>query len=110
MSSKKEMRNGIARVIHQHRLDGFSSGELADAILDVMDPWIREDERAKMLDVTVRVTGEIQERGRVLGREEMLAELRTELVNAPLHYREVPAMTISELIMILDRVEEKERA
>jgi len=103
------MRSGIARVIHHHRLDGFSAGELADAILDVMDPWIREDERAKMLDVTVRVTGEIQERGRILGREEMLALVREQLVAAPLHYREVPAMTISELIMIMDRIEDGER-
>jgi len=79
------------------------------AILEAVEPVIREDEQAKLKDTTVRVTGEIQERGRILGREQMLALVREQLVAAPLHYREVPAMTISELIMIMDRIEDGER-
>lgn len=47
------MASIVANVIHQHRLDGFTARELAFAILDKVEPKIREDERRQ-----IRLDGE----------------------------------------------------
>lgn len=44
-TTRTELADAIAEVIHQHRLDGFTSRELAFAILDEAEQVIRADER-----------------------------------------------------------------
>jgi len=54
--NRTELAHVIATVIHQHRLDGFTSRELAFAILDKAEPLIRTDERGKWLAYDEGVT------------------------------------------------------
>jgi hypothetical protein len=46
--TRKELAATVARVIQQHRLDGFTPLELAFAILDKAEPLIRRAERADL--------------------------------------------------------------
>jgi hypothetical protein len=51
--ARGELVHAVTHVIRTHRLDRFSRRELAVAILDVVEPIIRADERAKQPRVEV---------------------------------------------------------